>query len=335
MSSESRAAIIHGFDHLVDELGGDSMRVTRKAGLDLADIQSVDAMIPSQVVKDVLDWASSETSCDHFGLLLAGRRNPEDYLGLLGQIVHSAPTLGVALKKSFSLFSIHSQASLWQLHTSEEVSYISYALLLVSDKGNKQVQQLVLTLLWRIVQAITQYKWHPTMVSFTFDKPANITPYQQVFDVPVMFNRDFCGVIFHSADLGITLPSYNADRHEALLELGLAIAKRKPRSFSEHVRVLIRKNLEMQRVGEDSITQFLPFERRTLQRKLKGRGTSYRRLLNEVRLNMAKELLVSSEISITRIAERLGYSGVATMTRAFKNQIGLSPSAWRKRHIFL
>jgi len=334
MSSETRAAIIHGFNHLVDELGGDSMRVTRKAGLDLADIQNVDAMIPSHVAKDVLDWASSETSCDHFGLLLAERRNPEDYLGLLGQIVHSAPTLGVALQKAFSLFSLHSQASLWQLHTSGEVSYISYALLLGSDKGNKQVQQLVLTLLWRIVQAITQYKWHPTMVSFTFEKPANFLPYQQIFDVPIMFNRDFCGVIFHSGDLHIKLPSYDSDMHEALLQLGMAADKRKPRSFSEQVRVLIRKNLETQKVGEGTITQFLPFERRTLQRKLKDCGTSYRKLLSEVRVNMAKELLISSEVSITRIAERLGYSGVATMTRAFKSQIGLSPSVWRKRQLF-
>lgn len=45
---------------------------------------------------------------------------------------------------------------------------------------------------------------------------------------------------------------------------------------------------------------------------------------------MAKELLTESDISITRIAERLSYSGVPTMNRAFKTQTGLSPSVWRE-----
>ena len=50
-------------------------------------------------------------------------------------------------------------------------------------------------------------------------------------------------------------------------------------------------------------------------------------------MEMAKELLNQSDFSITRLAERLGYSSVATMTRAFKAQTGLSPSAWRN-HLY-
>ena len=68
-----------------------------------------------------------------------------------------------------------------------------------------------------------------------------------------------------------------------------------------------------------------------MQRKLKEGGTSYRHLLNEVRVELAKDWLSNSDIPITHMAERLRYSGLATMTRAFKAQTGLTPKAWRRK----
>ncbi len=79
------------------------------AGLDMTEIAEADALIPSSVVKSVLDFAARETGCDHFGLLLARRRDIGNYLGLLGQVFQSAPTLGIALEESFNLIGLHSQ----------------------------------------------------------------------------------------------------------------------------------------------------------------------------------------------------------------------------------
>lgn len=330
MQTKSRAAAIRGFQGLVDELGGDHRKVAREAGLDLTDIAQPDALIPTVIEKNVLDGAARQTHCDHFGLLLAERRNQDSYLGLLGRIIQAAPTLAIALKDGFDLIGLHSEASLWQLHKSAEVSFVTYSLLEGSASGSMQIQQLATAMFWRIIHALTQHRWHPTMVSFTFRKPTDLTPYRRIFDVPIMFEGDFCGVVFHSADLKIELPTSNEELHDTLHRHALQIKTGHRREFVDQVRILIRKNLDIQKVGEETITQFLPFERRTLQRKLRERGTGYRKLLGEVRLEMAKELLAESDVSITRIAERLNYSGVPTMIRAFKSQTGVSPSAWRE-----
>ena len=146
-----------------------------------------------------------------------------------------------------------------------------------------------------------------------------------------MFNSDFCGVIFHSSDLRIELPEQNESLHDALRRYATEVAKRKPLGFSEQIRILIRKNLEIHKVDAEAVTQFMPFEKRTMQRRLKEEGTSYRSLLNEVRVELAKDWLSNSDIPITRLAERLQYSGLATMTRAFKTQTGFSPKAWRNK----
>jgi len=329
LSTKTRAAVINGFDQLVEELGGDYRKVASKAGLDLDESADPNALIASSVVKNVLDYSARETGCAHFGLLLAQRHDKVSYLGLLGQVMQSAPTLGVALEDGFNFIGLHTGASLWQLHTSDEVSYVTYALLEGSEGGSEQVQQFVITSMWQLLHVLTDHHWRPTMINFSFKRPTNITPFRRMFGVPIMFNSDFCGVIFHSSDLRIELSDRKTSLHDALVRYAIEVTERKPLNFTEQVRILIRKNLEIHKVGAGTITQFLPFERRTMQRKLKQDGTSYRDLLNEVRVELAKDWLCNSDIPITRLAERLQYSGLATMTRAFKTQTGLTPKAWR------
>jgi AraC-like DNA-binding protein len=331
MVTKTRAAVIFGFDRLVEELGGDPMKVANEAGLNFADISGPDHPLSSTLVKNVMDLAARETGCAHFGLLLAESRDLASYLGLVGRIVQTAPTLGAALEEAFKLMSLHSEVSLWQLHRSDEICHITYSMLEGAEGGTEQVQMFVISNFWRFVHAMTLHAWHPTMISFTFKELQDPSALHRAFDVPILFEGDFCGVVFHARDLDIELAGQDPNLHETLRRYAEEVASRKPRRFDDQVRMLIRKNLEVNKIGESTITQFLPFEMRTLQRKLKREGTSYRQLLNEVRVEMAKELLTHSDIPMTRLAERLGYSQLATMTRAFKSQTGTSPSTWRKQ----
>lgn len=199
------------------------------------------------------------------------------------------------------------------------------------ESGSKQIQQHAIASIRQLLHAITDQQWCPTLINFTFKRPIDIAPFRSLFGLPITFNSDFCGIIFHSSDLSIKLSKHNAGLHDTLVRYAIEVTERKPLSFTEQVRILIRKNLEIQKVGTGTITQFLPFERRTMQRKLKQDGSSYRELLSEVRVEMAKDCLSHSDIPITRLAERLQYSGLASMTRAFKTQTSLTPKAWRQQ----
>lgn len=330
MPTTSRAAVIQGFDLLVEELGGNASTVASKAGLELSQLSRPDAQISANLEMRVLELSAKETECESFGLLLGQRRDHNTYFGLLGQVLHLAPTLGTALRDVFNLMSLHSQVSVWQLHTSDEVSYVSFALLEGAEVGGRQVQQLVITILWQFIHAITNQGWNPTMVCFTFSRPSDTSPYGKVFGVPIHFEADFCGVVFHSTDLNLKMPEHDKALRETVLLHARAKKDRTPRGIEDQVRVLIRKNLELRRIGVDSITQFLPFESRTLQRRLKAHGTSYRKLLTSVQIDMAKDLLKHSDVSITRLAERLCYRNLSSFTKAFRKSTGTTPLAWRQ-----
>jgi transcriptional regulator GlxA family with amidase domain len=71
---------------------------------------------------------------------------------------------------------------------------------------------------------------------------------------------------------------------------------------------------------------------RTLMRRVKiETGHSPLTLLQQERVNQAKQLLQNSTWSIAKIVEAVGYSDIATFSRLFVRQVGETPARYRKR----
>lgn len=70
---------------------------------------------------------------------------------------------------------------------------------------------------------------------------------------------------------------------------------------------------------------------RTLHRKLQADGASFTRILDDVRCNLAKEYLRSTELSIEDISELVGFSEPPHFRRAFRRWTGSTPASFRPR----
>lgn len=68
---------------------------------------------------------------------------------------------------------------------------------------------------------------------------------------------------------------------------------------------------------------------RTLKRRLQDEGISYRMLLAEVRGRQANQLLGDETLSLTQIAERMGFSDLSSFSQAYKRWFGVAPSVGR------
>ena len=89
------------------------------------------------------------------------------------------------------------------------------------------------------------------------------------------------------------------------------------RDFTELVRSLISRNLAAGRSDIEALSLRIPFQSRTIQKKLKESGTSFTALLNEVRFELAESLLLQSDIPITYIAQRLCFQDISAFSKAF------------------
>jgi AraC-like DNA-binding protein len=72
---------------------------------------------------------------------------------------------------------------------------------------------------------------------------------------------------------------------------------------------------------------------RTLKRRLQEEEASFQALVDQVRLERARDLLASTTMNLSQIADSLGYADAANFTRAFKRWTGLSPSHFRNREL--
>jgi AraC-like DNA-binding protein len=68
---------------------------------------------------------------------------------------------------------------------------------------------------------------------------------------------------------------------------------------------------------------------RTLIRRLKRGATSYQAILDDVRKTLARDYLLNSDMSVARIAWRLGYQDPSNFSRAFRRWYGASPRGYR------
>ena len=70
---------------------------------------------------------------------------------------------------------------------------------------------------------------------------------------------------------------------------------------------------------------------RTLRRHLQAEGTSYQRILDDVRCNLAKHYLQDTRMTSEDIATAIGFSDSANFRHAFRKWASQSPSEYRRR----
>ncbi len=68
----------------------------------------------------------------------------------------------------------------------------------------------------------------------------------------------------------------------------------------------------------------------TLRRRLKQEGTSFRRVIEGIRRDLALKSLLKTKKSVSEIADHLGYSETRAFTRAFIQWTGMTPTDYRK-----
>jgi AraC-like DNA-binding protein len=90
--------------------------------------------------------------------------------------------------------------------------------------------------------------------------------------------------------------------------------------------------LEALPAGNPTITEIasrMGLSQRNLQRKLADAGTSFTKVLEEMRIEIASRYLAATSLSLKEIAFLLGYNEPSSFFRAFRKLTGETPLAFR------
>ena len=108
------------------------------------------------------------------------------------------------------------------------------------------------------------------------------------------------------------------------------ISSRPSDEFVALVRSVIRKSLTTRSLTIDGCAQQVGVSSRTLQRNLIEAGWSFSQLLDQVRLEMAAELLADENNTLRQIASQLDYANASNFARAFQRLTGVTPTQFRQ-----
>ncbi|GAA1481345.1 AraC family transcriptional regulator [Gordonia sinesedis] len=144
------------------------------------------------------------------------------------------------------------------------------------------------------------------------------------------YDADTDAMIFDAARIDDPMPQANA--HAAAVaqeQCARMLQERRARAgVSGDVReLLVRRLTDPPDASE--VAGLLHMSSRTLQRRLAQEGTSFRALLDEVREQIAEELLVVGGLPVAEVAHRLGYVEVSSFSQAFRRWTGSGPRAFR------
>jgi AraC-like DNA-binding protein len=112
---------------------------------------------------------------------------------------------------------------------------------------------------------------------------------------------------------------------------GALYASRTSPSLEEDVRFALRRYMFGERPSIEIIASEMHLSSRTLQRHLVEAGTSYQKLLDGVRHNTARRLLLDTDLRVGDVAYLLGFGEVPSFVRVFHGWCGAPPSRWRAR----
>lgn len=280
----------------------------------------------------ILERAVSEGAMPEIGLLLGGRLRVHDH-GVYGFAAVTAPDVYQALVVAAHFFPLAgSPLDLVLEQTRSDVR------LIVSDEEYAgHIRQIfvddALAAVYRFLRDATNGKFRANALHLDFDKPSYYRRYAEIFDCPVLFGKRKCQLIMSKAQAGLQIASSDPETAEICKERCKAILKRMHTTvdFVDSVREAILQ-LPCSHRHADYVAAELGMSSRQLRRKLRDAKTSFQSVLDSVRLELSKDYLLQTRMSLAEIAPLLGYSEQANFRRAFKKWVGQTPSAYRTAH---
>lgn len=188
-------------------------------------------------------------------------------------------------------------------------------------------------LAFALVQARSGAPVTPTRVWFSHARPRDLGALERFFGTSDLdFGCDECG--FELSEDALSTPMQGSDPRLLATAIDLADAALRAQPTTKRFSDLVATRLESllpDHATMEETAEALKMSPRTLQRRLEEDATKFSDVLERVRETLARRWLREPNRSLTEIAFGLGFSDLATFSRAFKRWTGVPPGTWRAR----
>jgi AraC-like DNA-binding protein len=300
--------------------------VLAAAGMTRADLAPGSSVSFSQAASLLLACAV-ETGNPQFGLIL-GSRHDHRSLGMLGEIMECAPSLGDGIADLVHGQILNSSGASTYITHYAETSALGYGIYDYQPAAGRQVYEMVAALACGVIRSLTRGAVEPMEVLLQVSRPADQTAYQNIIKVPLRFDQQIMAIVLSKAAWRHPLPGADPEKR---MRIRKAIDGRR-RTIGQQLRIrhVMRRHFALGDASLKSVSETLGLHPRALERQLKTSGTNFEIERDKVRYSVARELLEITDLQVSDIAAALAYRSHTSFTHAFRRWSGTSPADWRK-----
>jgi len=317
----------------LDAQGVSGAELAARAGMDPATLQDADARVPREALTRLWRLAVDTTGDPSFGLTAARYAMPTSF-HVLGYAVLASSTLKEGLERIIRYRRLIGDIIKLSLEESGEHGRFLIDVSRVPGAVPYEAVDAVAATVVRQARFLRgDRNFSPTLVSLQRPAPPDVEPFRRTFRAPLRFVQTLNFVELRRADLEERLPAANAElarqSDDALVRY---LARLEKSGVAPRVQEAIVDALPNGAPTKQLVARRLGMSPRTLQRHLAAEDTSFKELLNDARMRLARTYIEEGRVPITEITFVLGFADLSAFSRAFKRWTGSSPSEHARRY---
>jgi AraC-like DNA-binding protein len=303
----------------------------QRAGLSESNFGDQQHRISATAQAKLLELGAEKLDDTVFGLHLAEQADPRD-AGILFYVASGGQDLREALRQFARYFRIVNEAVRFKLIETSEGVAVEVTFVGLPRHSIRQNAEFGIAVIMKALRMVTGRKIRPIRVAFAHSRNSNLREFERFYLCPVEFASTFDLLELPNEALAIPLITADTKLVEALQPFCDVAAKQRNTAIGtvrSAVENEVQRLLPHGKAHKQNIAKMLALSTRTLSRKLTEEGTTFEKVLDDLRRSLALQYIKDPGISLSQIAYLLGYEGSSSFNHAFMRWTGSSPSAVR------
>jgi hypothetical protein len=285
---------------VMEEHGLDSGAIIAEAGIKPGALERPENFIRVTVLGSLLARCAEVTRCPHLGVSLGARANVP-LLGIIGSLMSTCDTLGDAIGALKDHLQVVDRGTLVHLEKADDAVVLSCLQYGSAGRGGGIIVESLLATIVSVIRELCGGDWAPSEVLLARRVPEDSSVVRSFFRAPVRFNQELTALIFPARHLGLRVSSADPELRlafeRAICELE-AIARA---DLVDKLKRSLRTRLAIEGCSCDDASRRFSIHRRTINRRLKAAGTGFKTLLDELKFEVARQLVSDTELPLAQI----------------------------------
>lgn len=323
---------VREFYYLAESIGFKKEDFAKQIGLSIRSIEDPQVIISKNYIfkgyQLLLEYADDELLGATLGSL------PRSSVELMVKSASMEPTLKHALRSIEQVFYISQNAAGSKIVIEDKFVRWQFSPQVKEERFRSLIATLCIYMMRELVSLLIKKELVLNFVNLKELNSNHTSDYQFLYNCPLKFGQACDEIVFDKSWLNEPIKC-EFEKIKPYLKVPLALTNHLTENLgtTELIRNILAASPYSQFPSQEQLAQQLGMSIRTIQRKLAEQNICHTQLKDDVRQRKALYYLVHTQKSFDEIANRCGFSELASFCRAFKRWTGYSPAKYKKKNV--